>query len=64
MTEVRCRCGRRVADKGVTAYEINIKSGKSVSVSFPEGTVICPKCGTVLYLEKYGSVKTDEVEFV
>ncbi len=62
MTRVRCKCGRMLASKGGQAYEIKIKSGKDIDVTFPEGTVKCPKCGKVYYLPRYEFDTTEAVE--
>jgi len=52
MNPVRCKCGHMLADKGEKVYEIKIKSGKNIDVSFPEGVVKCPGCGTVYFLPR------------
>jgi hypothetical protein len=48
-----------LADKGETAYEIKIKSGKDINVTFPEGIITCPKCGKVWFLKRFDITTTD-----
>jgi hypothetical protein len=63
MTEIRCKCGQRLADQDDVRYEIRIKSGKNIHVTFPEGTVTCPKCGEIYCLPRFEGNTTQEVKF-